>query len=240
MEELNTLVAALEGDPAAVCCWGQDHLGLVCQSGSLKHRKMDSCKSTEFSGLAIDANLVSGFGGNQNHCHDLQKPAGFQQEKGIQNNCLNLNIEDPPCSSRIKEEHGKDRMVLDHRPLQKTDSPFRMTSECSSSLSLNCSANLLFPSRNQASNSDLTCKTTKELFGVDIGNLAKHSDGQVGQMVMASGRSDAASRPTSRHQVEPLDYGMVMIGKRWFNNQAIFPKGNKRVQFAFGMNKMVL
>ncbi|CAD6272334.1 unnamed protein product [Miscanthus lutarioriparius] len=224
MEELNTLVAALEGDPAAVCCWGQDHLGLVCQSGSLKHRKMDSCKSTEFSGLAIDANLVSGFGGNQNHCHDLQKPAGFQQEKGIQNNCLNLNMEDPPCSSRIKEEHGKDRMVLDHRPLQKTDSPFRMTSECSSSLSLNCSANLLFPSRNQASNSDLTSKTTKELFGVDIGNLAKHSDGQVGQMVMASGRSDAASRPTSRHQVEPLDYGMVMIGKRWFNNQAIFPK----------------
>ena len=145
MEELNTLVAALEGDPAAVCCWGQDHLGLVCQSGSLKHRKMDSCKSTEFSGLAIDANLVSGFGGNQNQCDDLQKPAGFQQGKGVQNNCLNLNIEDPPCSSRIKEP--------------------------------------------------------------------------------------------SRHQVEPLDYGMVMIGKKWFNNQAIFPKGNKVVQFAFGIVK---
>ncbi|KXG21642.1 hypothetical protein SORBI_3009G090500, partial [Sorghum bicolor] len=140
MEELNTLVAALEGDPAAVCCWGQDHLGLVCQSGSLKHRKMDSCKSTEFSGLAIDANLVSGFGGNQNQCDDLQKPAGFQQGKGVQNNCLNLNIEDPPCSSRIKEP--------------------------------------------------------------------------------------------SRHQVEPLDYGMVMIGKKWFNNQAIFPKGfRSRVTF---------
>jgi histone demethylase JARID1 len=25
MEELNTLVAALEGDPDAVCWWGQDH-----------------------------------------------------------------------------------------------------------------------------------------------------------------------------------------------------------------------
>lgn len=128
-------------------------------------------------------------------------------------------------------------MVLDHRPLQKTDSPFRTSSECSSSLSLYCSGNLVSPSRNQASNSGLACNTTKKLFGVDIGNLAKHSDGQVGQMVMASGQSDASSRPMSGHQVEPLDYGMVMIDKRWFNNQAIFPKGNKLVQFAFGMIK---
>nr|TKW09540.1 hypothetical protein SEVIR_6G108800v2 [Setaria viridis] len=195
MDELNTLVAALEGDQTAVCLWGQDHLGLVCPSGNVQKRKMDSGKSTEFSGSAIDVNVVSGFGGSQDGCRDLQKLAGFLQEYGIQNNYVDLN-------SRIKEEHGKDRMFTDHGLLQNTDSPFRLTSECSSSSSLNCcSSNLITPSRNQASNSDLTWNTTKKLFGVDIGNLAKHSDSQVSQMVKVSSRSDAASRPTSRHQV---------------------------------------
>jgi histone demethylase JARID1 len=114
MEELNTLVAALEGDQTAVCLWGQDHLGLVCPSDNVQKRKMDSGKSTEFSGSAINVNVVSGFGGSQDGCPDLQKLAGFLQEYGIQNNCIDLN-------SRIKEEHGKDRMFTDHGLLQNTD-----------------------------------------------------------------------------------------------------------------------
>ncbi|CAN6351393.1 unnamed protein product [Urochloa humidicola] len=205
MEELNTLVAALEGDRTAVCLWGQDHLGLVCSSGD------------------VHVNVVSGFGGSQDGCHDLQKPAG-DHENGIQNNCADLN-------SRIKEEHNKDGMFINHGLLQNTDSP-RLTSECSSSLSLNCCSSNLFSPTNQISNSDLTSNTTKKLFGVDIGKLAKHSGSQVSQMVKVSSGSDVASRPTSRCQVEPLDYGTVMNGKEWFNNRTIFPKGfRSRVTF---------
>ncbi|CAN6333462.1 unnamed protein product [Urochloa humidicola] len=223
MEELNTLVAALEGNQTAVCLWGQNHLGLVCPSGDVQKRKMDSGKSIDFSGSVIDVNVVSGFGGSQDGCHDLQKPAGFHHENGIQNNCADLN-------SRIKEEHNKDGMFIDHGLVQNTDSP-RLKPECSSSLSLNCYSSNLFSPRNQTSNSDLTWNT-KKLFGVDIGNFAKHSDSQVSQMVRASSGSDVVSRPTSRCQVEPLDYGTVMNGKEWFNNQTIFPKGfRSRVTF---------
>ncbi|WVZ57785.1 hypothetical protein U9M48_008127 [Paspalum notatum var. saurae] len=192
MEELNTLVAALEGDPTAVCWWGQKHLGLVCPSGSVQQRKMDSCKSKEVFGSAIVDNCISGFGGSQDHCHDLQKPAGFQQAKEIQNNCFDLNIEDPPNSFRMKEEHGEDM-----GPLQNTDGPFRLTSDCRSPLTLAGPSSLFSHSRVQASNSELACKTTEKPFGVDIGNLANHSDCQVGQMVKASGRSDVVSRPLS-------------------------------------------
>ncbi|CAN6347252.1 unnamed protein product [Urochloa humidicola] len=222
MEELNTLVAALEGNRTAVCLWGQDHLGLVCPSGDVQKRKMDSGKSTEFSGSAIDVNVVSGFDGSQDGCHDLQKPAGFHHENGIQNNCADLN-------SRIKEKHNEDGMFIDHGLVQNTGSP-RLNSECSSSLSLKCYSSNLFSPRNETSNSDFW--NTKKLFGVDIGNFAKHSDSQVSQLVRVSSGSDVASRPTSRCQVEPLDYGAVMNGKEWFNNQTIFPKGfRSRVTF---------
>ena len=190
MKELNTLVEALEGDRTAVLLWGQDHLGLVCPSGNVQKSKLDSGSSTEFSGLTIDVNTVSGFGGSQVGCHDLEKPAGFCQESVIQNNCLDLNIEDPPSSSRIKEEHHKDRMFINHGPLQNTNIPFRLTSECSSSSSVNCSPSLFSPTRNRTSNSDLAWNTTKKLFGVDIENFANHSDIQAIPMVKVSNGSE--------------------------------------------------
>lgn len=70
MEELNTLVAALEGDKTAVRLWGQEHLGLVCPSGNVHKRKVDSSINTEFAGSAIDVNAVSGFGGSEDGLHD--------------------------------------------------------------------------------------------------------------------------------------------------------------------------
>jgi len=190
MKELNTLVEALEGDQTAVLLWGQDHLGLVCPSGNVQKRKLDSGSSTEFSGLTIDVNAVSGFGGSQDGCHDLEKPVGFHQESVVQHNCLDLNMEDPPSSSRIKEEHHKDRMFINHGPLQNTNIPFRLTSECSSSSSVNCSPSLFSPTRNRTSNSDLAWNTTKKLFGVDIENFANHSDIQAIPMVKVSNGSE--------------------------------------------------
>ncbi|XP_062179908.1 lysine-specific demethylase JMJ18-like [Phragmites australis] len=248
MEELNSLVKALEGDLTAVAQWGQDDLGLVCPSGSVQQRKVDLVKGTESLGSVIH-DVGSSCSDNQGHCPDHEKPAGYQQQNGTQNKYLDLNIEDPPSSSRIKEElvrssdipsaeyfsrsttivlgkHEKDRMVVNYEPLQRIDNSFSSTSECSCSLSLNCSSKLLSPSRIQISNSDLASNPTKKLFGVDIGNLAKPSDGQVIQMAKpSSSKSDVVSSPISMPLVEPLDYGTIMIGKKWSNNQAIFPKG---------------
>ncbi|CAL5094873.1 unnamed protein product [Urochloa decumbens] len=43
MEDLNTLIAALEGDRTAVCLWGQDHLGLVCPPGDDDVQQRQTC-----------------------------------------------------------------------------------------------------------------------------------------------------------------------------------------------------
>ncbi|TVU18636.1 hypothetical protein EJB05_34744 [Eragrostis curvula] len=213
MEELNSLIAALEGDQAALYRWGQDNLGLLCPSGCAQHKNMVMGEITEFPPSATEVNVYSGFGDSQEHCHDLgKKPSGFQQEKGVQ------NIVNPPSSSGIKEEHDKDRMAVDPGPLRKRDNPFRSTSECSYTSSL-------FSPGVQTSKSGIDSNSTKKLFGVDIGNSAKSSDIQVFQMAdPASGRSVVSGLTFGQH-VEPLDYGTIMIGKKWFNNQAIFPKG---------------
>jgi hypothetical protein len=228
MDELNTLVATLEGDQAALCRWGQDDLGLVCPSGSVLNKDMDLGKSTEFAASLTNVSIGSGCGDSQDFCHDLGKPSRNNREEGVQNNCVDLNIEDPPSSSGIKEEDDKDKMAIDHKPLCKMDNPFRSTCGWSSSLSLKCSSNSLPPSIIQTRDSDPDSYTPNKLFGVDIGNLAEPSDIQGSEMAKsASGGSDVVSGPMFRDWVEPLEYGTVMIGKNWFNNKAIFPKGNK-------------
>ncbi|KAK3140368.1 hypothetical protein QOZ80_5AG0399940 [Eleusine coracana subsp. coracana] len=232
MEELNTLVAALEGDQAAVSQWGQDDLGLFCPSGSVQ-KNVDMGKSTEFAASLTDVNVGSGFGGSQDHGHGHGKLSGPNREEVVQNNCADLNIGDPPSSTEIKKEYDKDKMAVDDEPLRKMDNPFRTTSQCSSSLSLKCSSNLLSPSRIQTRKPDLDSHTNKKLFGVDIGNLAKPSNIQASVLAKpASGQSDVVPGPMFRDWVEPLDYGTVMIGKKWFNDEAIFPKGfRSRVTF---------
>ncbi|KAL6608331.1 hypothetical protein ACP70R_041394 [Stipagrostis hirtigluma subsp. patula] len=234
IEELNTLVAALEGDPTAVGRWGQDDLGLVCPSGSVQQRNIDLGKGTESLG-SVSHDVGSGCGDSHGQCPDLEQPVGYQRQDKTQNKCVDLNIEDPPSSSRMKEElvhgsdipsaecfsipssylgeHEKDRMVTDNESLQGISNPFSSTLES--------------PSRINTSNSDLPSRSTKKLFGVDIGNLAKPCDCQVSQMAKPS-----SSQQLSTHPVEPLDYGTIMVGKKWSNNQAIFPKGfRSRVTF---------
>ncbi|GJN35658.1 hypothetical protein PR202_gb24453 [Eleusine coracana subsp. coracana] len=231
MEELNTLVAALEGDQAAVSQWGQDDLGLFCPSGSVQ-KNVDMGKSTEFAASLTDVNVGSGFGGSQHHGHGHGKLSGPNREEVVQNNCADLNIGDPPSSTEIKKEYDKDKMSVDDEPLRKMDNPFWTTSQCSSSLSLKCSSNLLSP-RIQTRKPDLDSHTNKKLFGVDIGNLAKPSNIHASVLAKpASGQSDVVPGPMFRDWVEPLDYGTVMIGKKWFNDEAIFPKGfRSRVTF---------
>jgi hypothetical protein len=185
LEELNTLVAALEGDQAALCRWGQDDLGLVFPSDFILKNNMDFHKSTEFAASLTNVSVGSAFGDSQDLSHDLGKPSGTNPEKGVQKNCVDLSIGDPPSSSGIKEEYDEDKMTIDQEP---------------------------------------PC----HLFGVDIRKLVKASDIQVSEMAKpASGRSDVVSKSMFRDWVEPLDYGTVMIGKKWFNNKGIFPKGNR-------------
>ncbi|KAL6864997.1 hypothetical protein ACP4OV_016148 [Aristida adscensionis] len=254
IEELVTLVAALEGDPTAIGRWAQDDLGLVCPSVSVQQRKIDFGKDRESLG-SLSHDVGYGCGGSRGQCPDPEQPAGYQQQNGTQNKCVDLNIQDPPSSRITKEElvhssditsaeyfsrssntalgkHDKDGMVTDYDSLPGISNPFSSTSECNSSLSLNCSSKLPSTSRIHISNSDLACTTTKKLFGVDIGDLARSCDSQVSQMLKPSGQFDVVFSPISMHQVEPLDYGTIMVGKSWSNNQAIFPKGfRSRVTF---------
>uniref|UniRef100_A0ACD5TJV8 Uncharacterized protein n=1 Tax=Avena sativa TaxID=4498 RepID=A0ACD5TJV8_AVESA len=238
MEELNALVAALGGDAAAVYQWRQYDAGLVCQSGSMQ-QKMDFSKSTELSGPVVDVNIDCSFDG----CHDLEKPAGYSKEKDEHNKCVDLNIEDPSSSPRIKEacfssstssaleKLDKDKMVIDCESLG-TNNP---TTNSQYSQPLHHSSELSCPPRTPAENSTLASIATKKLFGVDIEyGVAKALHAQVCQVAKPSSRqSDQVSRATIlKHVVEPLDYGTVMVGKSWCNHQAIFPKGfRSRVTF---------
>ncbi|CAM0957207.1 unnamed protein product [Alopecurus aequalis] len=250
MEELNALVAALEGDATAVYQWRQYDAGLVCQSGSMQQKKMDFSKSAELSGSVIDVNIGCTFDG----CHDLDKPVGCPKEKEMQNKCVDLNIEDPSSSPRTKdlicisstskaacfssstssalEKLDKDKMVIDCKSM-KTSKP--TTSNTQFSQSLCHSSKLSCSPRRPTENSTPASKATKKLFGVDIEyGVAKALHAQVSQVAKpSSSQSDQVSRATMlRYVVEPLEYGTVMVGKNWCNNQAIFPKGfRSRVTF---------
>ncbi|KAE8794745.1 Lysine-specific demethylase 5A [Hordeum vulgare] len=237
MEELNTLVAALEGDPAAVCQWKEYDVDLACQSVSTQ-QKMYFSKSTKLSGSVIDVNIDCCFDGWE----DLDKPTGYPKEKEVQNRCVNLKIKGPSSSPRIKEELvcssstsntacfssstfsalgkiDKDTMVMDLGSLQ-TSHPTISNFQCmqSHSSELSCPFRI-------STGSTLPSKTTKELFGIDaqVSQLGKPSSSQ----------SDEVSWPANlRHQVEQLEYGTVIVGKNWCNHQAIFPKGfRSRVTF---------
>uniref|UniRef100_A0A452Y7H6 JmjC domain-containing protein n=1 Tax=Aegilops tauschii subsp. strangulata TaxID=200361 RepID=A0A452Y7H6_AEGTS len=249
MEELNALVAALEGDPAAVYQWKEYDVGLVCQSASTQ-QKMDFSKSAKLSGSIIDVNIDCGFDG----CEDLDKSAGYPQEKEVQNRCVNLNIEGPSSSPRIKEELvcssstsnttgfssstfsalgkiDKDKMAMELGSLQTSNptiSSFQCTQSLSHSSELSCSSRI-------STGSTLPSKTTKELFGIETEYcVAKASRAQVSQLGKpSSSQSNEVSWPAKlRHQVEQLDHGTVIVGKNWCNHQAIFPKGfRSRVTF---------
>ncbi|KAM3407927.1 hypothetical protein ACQJBY_001326 [Aegilops geniculata] len=249
MEELNALVAALEGDPAAVYQWKEYDVGLVCQSACTQ-QKMDFSKSAKLSGPIIDVNIDCGFDG----CEDLDKSAGYPQEKEVQNRCVNLNIEGPSSSPRIKEELvcssstsnttgfssstfsalgkiDKDKMAMELGSLQTSNptiSSFQCTQSLSHSSELSCSSRI-------STGSTLPSKTTKELFGIETEYcVAKASRAQVSQLGKpSSSQSNEVSWPAKlRHQVEQLDHGTVIVGKNWCNHQAIFPKGfRSRVTF---------
>uniref|UniRef100_A0ACD5TPE0 Uncharacterized protein n=2 Tax=Avena sativa TaxID=4498 RepID=A0ACD5TPE0_AVESA len=223
MEELKVLVAALEGDAAAIYQWRQYDAGLVCQSGSVQ-QKMDFSKSTELSGPAVDVNTDCSFDG----CHDLEKPAGYRKEKDAHNKCVDLNIGDPSSSPRIKEAC----FVIDCES-PGTSNPTSSNSQCSQSL--HHSSELSCPPRTPTENSTLASVATKKLFGVDIEySVAKALHAQVCQVAKpSSSQSDQVSGATIlKHVVEPLDYGTVMVDKKWCNHQAIFPKGfRSRVTF---------
>ncbi|XP_014756923.1 lysine-specific demethylase JMJ18 isoform X2 [Brachypodium distachyon] len=246
MEELNALVAALEGDSAALYQWIQFDQDFVSQSGSMQQNNMDFSKSKELCESATDLNIGCGF----DDCHDLDK-TGQQKEKKVQNKCADVNMENK-SSPRIKnvlvrssdtsnaacfsissctasEKHDKDKIAIDSESIVTrinppvSNSQFSQSSKCLSELSC------------PKGNSTPSSKTTKKLFGVDIGcNMTKTSDAQVSQLVKPStSQPDEVSRPTILWStVEPLEYGTVMVGKNWCNHQAIFPKGfRSRVTF---------
>uniref|UniRef100_A0A0D9WEU3 JmjC domain-containing protein n=1 Tax=Leersia perrieri TaxID=77586 RepID=A0A0D9WEU3_9ORYZ len=171
IEELDTLVAALEGDQTAVYQLGQNDLGLVCPSGTMQY-KIDLGESTKYQESATDVNFES---------------------------------------------------------LATASNQTRSKSECSCSLSLN-HASELPSSRIQIGNSTLTSTTAQNLFSVDTKcNLAKSSSGQISQLVKTN-----SSQPNEglKYPVELLDNGKIMVGKKWCNQQAIFPKGfRSRVAF---------
>ncbi|KAL5202181.1 hypothetical protein ABZP36_013133 [Zizania latifolia] len=255
IEELNTLVAALEGDPAAIYQWGHNDLGLVCPSDSMLY-KMGLGESTAFSESAIDANHGCIIGVNQDHYHDgSAKPAGYQQ-KGIQIKCAVLNVGGSSSSPGVKElicssgtpnteclssstsialeKNDKNKMVVDFESLGTISIPTRQDA-CYSSLSLNHSSELPSSGIQTANSMVASTTTTQKLFGVNVEcNLAKLSNGQASQLAMPSSiQPDEVSRPTIlEYPVELLDYGTMMVGKKWCNQKAIFPKGfRSRVTF---------
>ncbi|XP_010906776.1 lysine-specific demethylase JMJ18 isoform X2 [Elaeis guineensis] len=89
-------------------------------------------------------------------------------------------------------------------------------------------------------------KSSPKLFGYELRRLQRHrtthSDGE-GTRLMGADLSqfnelDQPSHETekvnqrSKYFIEPLNFGMVMPGKRWYTKKAIFPKGFKsRVRF---------
>ncbi|KAG8085078.1 hypothetical protein GUJ93_ZPchr0010g9854 [Zizania palustris] len=248
LNHANLLCSSLEGVPAAIYQWGHNDLGLVCPSDSMQY-KMGLSESTEISGSAINANNGCSLGVSHDHYHDgSSKPAGYQQEKGIQIKCAVLNVGgssnshpnaeclSSPISTAL-EKQDKNKMTVDLESLGTTSSPTRLKYACSSSLSLNYSSELP-SSRIQTGNSTVASSstaTTKKLFGVDVEcNLEKPSDDRISQLAMpSSSQPDEVSRPTIvEYPVEPLDYGTLMVDKKWCNQQAIFPKGfRSRVTF---------
>ena len=244
MEELNALVAALEGDATAVHQWIQYDAGLVCQSGSMQQKMMSFSKSAELSGSVIDVNIDCKFDG----CHGLDKPVGYPKEKEVQNKCVDLNIKDPSSSPRIKEglicssstsnaacfssstssaleKLDKHKMIIDCESLG-TSNPNSSNSQCSQSL--RHSSKLSCPSRTPTDTSTPASKAPKKLFGVDIEyGVAKALHAQVSQVAkpFSSQSGEVSGATILRHVVEPLDYGTVMVGKNWCSHQAIFPKG---------------
>uniref|UniRef100_J3M5R7 JmjC domain-containing protein n=1 Tax=Oryza brachyantha TaxID=4533 RepID=J3M5R7_ORYBR len=154
IEELDTLVAALEGDPTAVYQWGQNDLGLVCPSGSGQYKKIDLGESTRFLESATDVNHGCSLGVNQERYHDdPAKPVRYQQENGTQID---------------SEVHNNNKMSVSFESPATASNPTRSNSDCSCPHSLNHSFELPSSRVQTGSQPYDVSKTTISKYSVEL------------------------------------------------------------------------
>uniref|UniRef100_A0A6V7QYG7 Lysine-specific demethylase JMJ18-like n=1 Tax=Ananas comosus var. bracteatus TaxID=296719 RepID=A0A6V7QYG7_ANACO len=232
IDELNSIVAALEGDLSTLKLWGS-----TLKLDDFQHREVGKCE--EGNGRFPDLNMETP------ECSSQQKKniSLAKEEQGC-----SPGVPKPACSSNSMvmgvNDRNMDKSFMEYEQLGISNYLIRSSSECGSSMSLNHSSELASPCRfpirnsNEAScsrDSERPRKSSSKLFGVDL-----QRNGQLSQPVKApSNQLKEISRicEIPKYFVEPLEFGTAMYRKNWYSKQAIFPKGFKsRVLFFSVLN----
>lgn len=239
MNELNTLVEALEGNSDAIKIWLSEDLGLVPVNGkgdfstkmdlananepevarSVQYGSNNLCTShnmadedtKEVLGVSttIDLNLDS---------MSDEHGSGLQQESdGCDKNTVN-GVDSAP-GHKSMQDHGPDSH-REHDIVQ-------LGSDSGSSVSHVLSENNL-PSRSM-DNGDCSASVGNKLFGFDLlahpHSGVKKAEDIDNSNVNVSQAGQSCSLQEFSVDVDPVDIGYVSFGKLWCNKQAIFPKG---------------
>ncbi|KAM7524778.1 hypothetical protein LguiA_014680 [Lonicera macranthoides] len=196
MDELKTLIEALEGNLDSLKLWASKDLGLV----SLNDQESPFCSQRKEETFDIDGSLLG-----QKCSIDLILGSISDSSDNKKNNPI-VNLAETSLSICTQE------IILDQR---ETDI-MRVGSDCGSSLS-----NVLTDKDQPTCSRDgenLGASDCNKLFEFDLLDLHKRSS------VPLNGSPSCAEQKLSFH-VDLVDIGSIVFGRLWCNKQAIFPKG---------------
>lgn len=196
MDELKTLIEALEGNLDSLKLWASKDLGLV----SLNDQESPSCSQRKEETFDIDGGLLG-----QKCSIDLILGSISDSSDNKKNNLI-VNLAETSLSICTQE------IILDQR---ETDI-MRVGSDCGSSLS-NVLSDKDQPTCSRGGE-NLGASDCNKLFGFNLLDLHKLSS------VPLNGNQSCSEQKLSFH-VDPVDIGSIVFGRLWCNKQAIFPKG---------------
>ncbi|KAJ8549287.1 hypothetical protein K7X08_032994 [Anisodus acutangulus] len=211
MDELNTLVQALEGRLDAIELWSSKDSGF-CSSNRRQHNlvKLDS----ERDGLEMDPSM---------------------KNEGLSGSLRGLNHNAKKQCSSLHSEHGeKANGTSTSLAIQETHDGIKVPTEragvilvrdSGSSASQATEKNLHSCSDDATTSYASNHSSGKKLFGVDL-SMCSPSVRQNGTLDSEKDyRSSGISEQKLGYHVDPLNLGSIASGKLWCNKQAIFPKG---------------
>ncbi|KAJ8545261.1 hypothetical protein K7X08_017844 [Anisodus acutangulus] len=218
MDELNTLVQALEGRLDALELWASKDSGF-CSSNRRQHNlvKLDS----ERDGLEMDPSMknegLSGSLREQNH-NAKKQCSSLHSEHGEKANGTSTSLAIQETNDGIKV------------PTERAG--FILVRDSGSSASQATEKNLHACSDDATTSYASNHSSGKKLFGVDL-SMCSPSVRQNGTLDSEkNSRSSRISEQKLGYHVVPLNLGSIASGKLWCNKQAIFPKGfRSRVKF---------
>lgn len=234
MDELNTLVKALEGDLSAVQQWGLEVLNLVPPSNSndfVEERQLDLNMMDSVVSYKVHENID--LEQRKSKVIDLkQAEVGSRNFSSVTDGkaLTGLNTKQSSAESKFSSLDSCGNCKREEVPA----SPLRLSPESGSSIFPNHSSEPASCSKG----APRTRKSSAKLFGVDLHQLqpchSPHPGGQGNSNSTSSnciGPQNGSVQKRLRYHVEPLHFGTVMFGKQWCSREAIFPKGTLLTAF---------